>query len=352
MVRPQPTVVARVVQRVVDQALRDGVRLDAIRRAARLPQALAEDPGRRIEFDHLLDLWTYLGRTLDDPSLPLRVAQAAAIEDLHVLGFAMMTAPSVRDAFDTIARHGALLTDSGRWEMMEAGRRVHLRWYRARPLTLGHRLSNETAVAQGLGCLRRLAGADLTPIEVTFRHPAPPRRGGHSAFFDCTVRFDAPHDGVSFHREVLDAVPPSANRTLWEYLCRSAEALSEALAPRSREDAVRHAIVRELSSADGGVPSLPRVARALGTTERTLRRHLEAEGTSFRRLVDEVRRERAGSLLRRATVSVTEVALQLGFADATAFSHACQRWFGCAPRELRGSLRAAPSPGPSSPSPR
>ncbi|WP_207217594.1 MULTISPECIES: hypothetical protein [Sorangium] len=60
-----------------------------------------------------------------------------------------------------------------------------------------------------------------------------------------------------------------------------------------------HAILRELSSADGGVPSLPRVARALGTTERTLRRHLEAEGTSFRRLVDDVRRERAGSLLRR-----------------------------------------------------
>ncbi|WP_437965337.1 AraC family transcriptional regulator [Sorangium sp. So ce260] len=352
MVRPQPTVVAKVVQRVVDQALRDGVRLDAMRRAARLPQALDEDPGRRIEFDHLLDLWTYLGRTLDDPSLPLRVARAAAIEDLHVLGFAMMTAPSVRDAFDTIARHGALLTDSGRWEMMEAGRRVHVRWYRARPLTLGHRLSNETAVAQGLGCLRRIAGPDLTPVEVTFRHPAPPRRGGHGAFFDCTVRFDAPHDGISFHRELLDAVPPSANRTLWEYLCQSAEALSGALAPRSREDAVRHAIVRELSSADGGVPSLPRVARALGTTERTLRRHLEAEGTSFRRLVDEVRRERAGSLLRRATVSVTEAALQLGFADATAFSHACQRWFGCAPRELRGSLRAAPSPGPSSPAPR
>ncbi|WP_437950860.1 AraC family transcriptional regulator [Sorangium sp. So ce296] len=344
MVRPQPTVVARVVQRIVDHALRDGVRLDAMRRAARLPPSLAEDPARRIELDGVIDLWTYLGRTLDDPSLPIRVAQAAAIEDLHVLGFAMMTAPSVRDAVDTVARYGPLLTDSGRWEVTETARRVHVRWYRARPLTLGHRLSNETAVAQGLGCLRRIAGADLTPIEVTFRHAAPPRRAGHGAFFDCPVTFDAPHDGLSFRRELLDAVPPSANRTLWEYLCRSAEALSRELAPRSREDAVRHAIVRTLSSADGGVPSLPRVARALGTTERTLRRHLDAEGTSFRRLVDDVRRERAGSLLRRETISVTEIALELGFADTTAFSHACQRWFGRAPRELRGSLRAASGP--------
>ncbi|WP_437758393.1 AraC family transcriptional regulator [Sorangium sp. So ce1389] len=349
MVRPRPTVVAGVLQRVVDQALRDGVRLDAMRRAARLPPALTGDPGRRVEFDHLIDLWTYLGHTLDDPSLPLRVAQAAVIEDLHVLGFAMMTAPSVRDALDTIARFGALLTDSGRWEVTETARRVHLRWYRMRPLTLGHRLSNETAVAQGLGCLRRIAGADVTPVEVTFRHSAPPRRAGHSAFFDCSVRFDAPHDGLSFHREILDAEPPSANRTLWEYLCGSAKALSEQLAPRSVVDAVQQEIVRELSSASGGIPSLPCVARVLGTTERTLRRRLEAEGTSFRRLVEDVRRERAGSLLRGEAASVTEVALQLGFSDTTAFSHACRRWFGSAPRALRGSLRAAAEPDPSLP---
>ncbi|HTN89596.1 MAG TPA: AraC family transcriptional regulator [Sorangium sp.] len=349
MVRPRPTVAAGVVQRVVDHALQAGVRLDAMRRATRMSLAPAEDPERRVEFDRLLDLWTYLGQTLDDPLLPIRVAQGAAIEDLHVLGFAMMTAPSVRDALDTIARYGALLTDSGRWEATTTAKRVHVRWYRTAPLTLGHRLSNETAVAQGLGCLRRIAGADLTPVEVTFRHPAPPRRAGHSAFFDCPVNFDAPHDGLSFRREILDAAPPSANRTLWEYLCRSAEALSEPLNPRSIVDAVQHQIVRALSSAGGGIPSLPLVARALGTTERTLRRRLEVEGTSFRRLVEEVRRERASSLLQRATTSVTEVALQLGFADTTAFSHACQRWFGCAPRELRSCLRATREPRPSPP---
>ncbi|KYF65910.1 AraC family transcriptional regulator [Sorangium cellulosum] len=349
MVRPRPTVVAGVVQRVVDHALRAGVRPDAMRRATGVPLALAEDAARRVVFDHLLDLWTYLGQTLDDPSLPIRVAQQAVIEDLHVLGFAMMTAPSVRDALDTVARYGALLTDSGRWEVTEAARRVHVRWYRTGPLTLGHRLSNETAVAQGLGGLRRIAGADLTPVEVTFRHPAPPRRAGHSAFFGCAVRFDAPHDGFSFRREILDAAPPSANRVLWEYLCRSAEALSEPLTPRSIVDAVRHQIVRELSRVDGGIPSLSLVACALGTTERTLRRRLDAEGTSFRRLVEEVRRERASDLLRGATASVTEIALQLGFADTTAFSHACQRWFGRAPRELRSCLRATPEPRPPSP---
>ena len=342
MPRPPLTAAARTVKRVVDVGLRDGVRQEAIQRAARLSPTSIDDPEGRIEINLLFDLWTYLGKTLDDPSLPIRVAEKTTIEDLDLFGFAMMTAPSLRQALGSATRYGPLLTDSGRWEVTESAYRVHVRWYRLRPLTLGHRMSNETAVAQCLVCLRQLVGRHLEPIEVTFRHAAPPIRTTHAAFFRCPVRFDAPYDGLTFHREILNDVPVGANPKLWEYLCKSADSLSEKLAPRSIVEAVSHHIVRELSSGKGGVPSLTHVAHALGTTDRTLRRRLSLEGTSFRHLVEGARRELAGSLLQGATATVTETALKLGFSDTTAFTHACRRWFGCAPRELRARLRAAP----------
>lgn len=342
MANPQLTAAAGAVKRVVDTGLHDGVRQDAMPRAARLSRS-AGDPEGRIDIELLFDLWTYLGKTLDDPSLPIRVAEKTTIEDLNVLGFALMTAPSVRQAFDTLTRYSALVTDSGRWEVTESTKRVHVRWYRMRPLTLGHRMSNETVLAQCLVCLRQIVGRHLDPLEVTFRHAAPPGRAVHGAFFRGAVRFGAPCDELSFDRELLDAVPLGANPRLWAYLCKSAGELSSQLAPRSIVDAVSHQIVRELSRDDGGVPSLVNVAHALGTTDRTLRRRLSLEGTSFRHLVEQARRERAGSLLQGATATVTETALKLGFSDTTAFTHACRRWFGCAPRELRARLRAAPS---------
>jgi AraC-like DNA-binding protein len=343
MAHLQLTAAAGAVKRVVDAGLRDGVRQDAMPRAARLSRASADDPEGRIAIEHLFDLWTYLGKTLGDPALPIRVAEKTTIEDLNVLGFALMTAPSVREALGTLTRYSALVTDSGTWEVMEVARRVQLRWYRLRPLTLGHRMSNETALAQGVVCLRQLVGRHFDPLEVTFRHAAPPTRAAHGAFFRCPVGFDAPYDSISFHREILDAVPLGANPRLWSYLCKSADELSSQLAPRSIVDAVSHQIVRAMSSDDGGVPSLTHVARALGVTDRTLRRRLRLEGASFRHLVEGARRERAGSLLQGATATVTETALKLGFSDTTAFTHACRRWFGCAPRELRARLRAAPS---------
>jgi AraC-like DNA-binding protein len=65
-------------------------------------------------------------------------------------------------------------------------------------------------------------------------------------------------------------------------------------------------------------------------SERSLRRHLSEAGTSYRELVDDVRKERALCLLE-AEQSISSIAQHLGFSDATAFARAFRRWTGRAP---------------------
>ena len=67
----------------------------------------------------------------------------------------------------------------------------------------------------------------------------------------------------------------------------------------------------------------------------TDRRRLTAEGTSFRRLLDEVRHGRALELLA-LDVPVAEVARELGYSETSTFTRTFTRWEGVPPSRVRG----------------
>ncbi len=73
-------------------------------------------------------------------------------------------------------------------------------------------------------------------------------------------------------------------------------------------------------------------ARALNMSRQTLYRRLKAEGTSFERVLDDLRRETALSYLESERLSVSETAYLVGFSDRSAFSRAFKRWTGRSPR--------------------
>ena len=64
---------------------------------------------------------------------------------------------------------------------------------------------------------------------------------------------------------------------------------------------------------------------------RTLRRKLTEAGTSYRALQDEVRQALAEELLSTGALTVSDVALRLGYAEAASFIRAFKRWTGRTP---------------------
>jgi AraC-like DNA-binding protein len=70
-------------------------------------------------------------------------------------------------------------------------------------------------------------------------------------------------------------------------------------------------------------------------SNRTLRRQLTAEGTSFSSLLDEERRERAILLLHSRSVPLKRIAGSLGYSNVANFSRAFFRWTGRRPSEHR-----------------
>lgn len=85
-----------------------------------------------------------------------------------------------------------------------------------------------------------------------------------------------------------------------------------------------------------GTVRIDEVARELGLSRQTLYRRLKAEGTTFERLRDRLRRRVALRLIRNEGVAVKEAAWRLGFSDPASFSRAFKRWTGKSPRDQRG----------------
>lgn len=95
-----------------------------------------------------------------------------------------------------------------------------------------------------------------------------------------------------------------------------------------------------------GPPRMGRLAGDLGMSRQTLYRRLKAEGTSFERQLDLVRRRRACRMLSEG-VGTKVISEQLGFSEPAAFSRAFKRWTGLSTRAFRlrdSGSRRSPTP--------
>jgi transcriptional regulator GlxA family with amidase domain len=112
-------------------------------------------------------------------------------------------------------------------------------------------------------------------------------------------------------------------------------------------DRVR-AEVRE-ALATGAIVDLPRVACRIGRSPRTLQRVIASSGTSFRALVQDVRREMAFDLLARGELSIERVSWAVGYADPKALRRAFHRWGELSPSHVRRQLARPEHIAPPSP---
>jgi AraC-like DNA-binding protein len=78
-----------------------------------------------------------------------------------------------------------------------------------------------------------------------------------------------------------------------------------------------------------------KVAQKLGMSERTLSRRLGEEGVTFIEVLQQLKARLANRYLEDEGIPISRIAWLLGFENASSFSHACRRWTGKSPRELR-----------------
>ena len=189
-----------------------------------------------------------------------------------------------------------------------------------------------------LSFCRWVTNRDLRPLALELRFPPPADAQPYQDAFKCPLRFNASANALLFaHADIISPLP-TAHPLLAEVHERLASEHLQRLDPAQTSSRARAAIVRCLP---GGEPRRTQIAGALEMSERTLQRRLEAEGTTFQRLLDDTRRELAQQYLGQTDLSLADACYLLGFRDQSSFFRTSKRWFGTSPRHYRLRLIGA-----------
>jgi len=178
---------------------------------------------------------------------------------------------------------------------------------------------------------RLLATARSGPLEARFSYPAPAHAEEYERILRVPIRFEAGEDGVLFPISMMDSSNPSADAALRQLLERyAADQLAKIQTHARFSERVRATI---LSMLPLGALTADAVAAQFSMSNRTLRRRLQEEDTSYQEILDDVRAELACRYLAKEKRGIDEVAFLLGFSDPSAFTKAFRRWTGQTPAD-------------------
>jgi AraC-like DNA-binding protein len=308
--------------------------------AAGIPEELLGASHARVPAAAYSALWLAVAREIDDEFFGLDRRRMKS-GSFALLCHAVLHGGNLDRSLRRLLRGFAVLLDDVRAELRVDGADAVIEITNRIEAAEARRFADETFLVLVHGVMCWLAGRRIPLTLAEFAHPRPDHAQEYRVMYSQRLRFDAERTAVHFDAAQLAAPVIQDEASLKKFL---------RTAPRSvflkykNEDSWTARLRRRLRGSIGTSewPVLEDVARELRVSPTTLRRRLEAEGTSYQGIKDELRRDAAVHHLCGTRLSIADIASALGFQETSAFHRAFKRWSGVQPGEYRRRAELAP----------
>ncbi len=327
--QPNTIGVQRVVS-VLQGAARSGVQVPSLLASCGIPRSLLDDPNGRIDRDTFVRLLMMVMQQTQDEFVGLGQGRkskpgtfsmmAHAVVNCANLGRAVQRGIRFYDMFD-LQMQARLEVEGGHATIVaDADPRLDFR-----------EVILETLFLLSYRFMGWLIGkpVKLEKMEFDFADRDEERRN----LFDCELVFNAPVNRLTFSADYLELPLVQNELSLSRFL---KDSLAQLLQGGEREIGLPAQIRALLSNEYGyNFPDFPEVCDALNMTPQTLRRRLKDAGTSYRKIKDDIREEASIHYLSKPELSIEEIALLMGFSEASSFHRAFKKWTGETPSSYR-----------------
>lgn len=334
----QPCFAPGKIAAVVDTLAPLGVPAAAVLAGTGLHPEQLRDPDTLTSTAQLYRVLCAAAALCPAPDLGWRIGQRLRITSYGLYGYALLCAPTLRSVLDLATRHHVLANPLVPIALDETDTTMAWVFPPRADLALPgldertHRLLVLMQMAIHHTLARDVMGADCLPVRADF--PWPDGEAARAAVqgFGCALQFGQPRAELHYERRWLDRAPQMADPLS---AVQASRACARLVASLVDSRSMSHRVYSELMRAPGQFPGIEAIAERLHMTGRTLRRHLQVEGTSYAELLSRVRRALAEDYLRSTRMSIEDIASALSYGDARSFRHAFVRWTGRPPSDFR-----------------
>lgn len=321
-----------------------GIDIAAALEGTGLATAQLEQPMTKISYRQLDAVIRNALRLSADPAIALRAGLRMHVTSYGMYGYALLSSATQADARSFAARYVRVVGPFCDFSYTYDGGTVAvafepLHW--PNPTEVVHCFAVEFALSAHLTTIRDRVSPAFAFSRVMLDYAPPAHAAAYRSVFECQVLFGQRSCGYEYDRDDGPAALADARTH-----AMALEMCEQLLDEVNRAGGVAADIRRLLIEQPGRYPSIETIASQLNMHPRALRRRLEAEGTSYRELLAEVRMRLAIEYLRKTQMTNEEIASRLGYSEAANFRHAFTRWTGKSPSDFRGAAGPQHQSGP------
>jgi len=305
---------------------RNGINPDQIDASAVISQA--------DELAVLSDLYVDLRH---DPLAAMKLSSTFGIAAYGAFAMMLMSCSTVKEGIELGIRYQELSYLFSRLDFEVNGDEAALLLHPYHVPEELHRFIIDRDVAgtfQFLSMMQTMLGQQKMQKLISVPYPEPFEADFYRDTFACPVEFGTDVARFVFDAALLDQPLPNANPTaLSLYRQQCDELLKQRRQPETNNLSDR--VKKYLGMFREGYPSINECADTFSTSERSFRRQLKEEGTTFQQLLESVRSEKACRLLDTTEDSIEVIAGKLGYTEAAAFIRAFKKWHSMTPAQYR-----------------
>jgi AraC-like DNA-binding protein len=306
-----------------------GVRAEPLLERAGIPARLLQFPSALVPLENAYAFVELACRAAGTEHLGVHIGLATSLDDLDVYGRVLKNCVTLHEYFRKgIALFNMVVTGQRLW-LSAHGQELRFNITTEGRPGLGPYQSQLSTLIVTIATCRQAAGPRWSPREISLSYGSGEALPEIDHFRGSRILRGTGQTYFTIPRELMQ-LPLRIQGD--ETAPGDAGTADEQILPESMSGLVEWQVKAMLSDR---APQIEFVAESLGISTRSLQRNLATDGLSFSRVLADVRLRRAVAWLRTTDRPVTDLAFDLGYADAANFTRAFRTRTGISPQRFR-----------------